>query len=263
VVRRALAVVPVTVALVRLRLSPARLVFVGCSAGQRWLFLVVAMCAARVAPWSSHYAIVAIVLGWRFRCSAFADRPRGDKAMVDQERITEGTEQPAGKAAKLGGQAIDRATTIAGQLAQKAGPVAGQAKDKTVEMAQKAAPVAGQARDKAVDMAHKAAPVAGQARDKAIDMAHKAGPVAAQARDKAVEIAHKAGPVAAQARDKAVEIAHKAGPVAAHGVETTARKLDELTHGKYSDQLKSISTRVEQMLAQNGRSAPSGDVSQD
>jgi hypothetical protein len=147
--------------------------------------------------------------------------------MVDQERITEGTEQPAGKAAKLGGQALDRATTIAGQLAQKAGPVAGQAKDKTVGMAQKAAPVAGQARDKAVD------------------------------------IAHKAGPVAAQARDKAIEIAHKAGPVAAHGVEITARKLDELTHGKYSDQLKSISTRIEHVLAQNGRSTSSSDVPQD
>ena len=112
-------------------------------------------------------------------------------------------------------------------------------------------------------MAHKAGPVAGQARDKAVEMAQKAAPVAGQARDKAVELAHKAAPVAAQARDKAVELAHRAGPVAAHGVETTARKLDELTHGKYADQLKSVSTMIEQVLAPNGRSKPGGDASQD
>jgi hypothetical protein len=147
--------------------------------------------------------------------------------MVDQERTTDGTEQPAAKAAKLGSQAKDRATAIAGELAHKAGPVAAQARDKTVEMA------------------------------------HKAGPVAAQARDKTVEMAHKAGPLVAQARDMAVELAHKAGPVAAQGVGTTTRKLDELTHGKYSDQLKSISTKVEHVLAPNGRSKPGSDVSQD
>jgi hypothetical protein len=165
--------------------------------------------------------------------------------MVDQELPTEGTEQPAAKAAKLGSQAKDRATAIAGDLAHKAGPVAAQARDKTVEMA------------------HKAGPVAAQARDKTVEMAHKAGPVAAQARDKTVEMAHKAGPLVAQARDMAVELAHKAGPVAAQGVGTTTRKLDELTHGKYSDQLKSISTKVEHVLAPNGRSKPGSDASQD
>ncbi|HEY3089164.1 MAG TPA: hypothetical protein VGJ59_14010 [Jatrophihabitantaceae bacterium] len=147
--------------------------------------------------------------------------------MVDQERTTEGTEQPAAKAAKLGSQAKDRATAIVGELAHKAGPVAAQARDKSVEMA------------------------------------HKAGPVAAQARDKTVEMAHKAGPLVAQARDMAVELAHKAGPVAAQGVGTTTRKLDELTHGKYSDQLKLISTKVEHVLAPNGRSKPGSDASQD
>jgi hypothetical protein len=147
--------------------------------------------------------------------------------MVDQERTTEGTEQPAAKAAKLGSQAKDRATAIVGELAHKAGPVAAQARDKSVEMAQ------------------------------------KAGPVAAQARDKTVEMAHKAGPLVAQARDMAVELAHKAGPVAAQGVGTTTRKLDELTHGKYSDQLKLISTKVEHVLAPNGRSKPGSDASQD
>jgi hypothetical protein len=185
------------------------------------------MCAAREAARSSHDAIVAIVLGWTAVLGISGDRPRGDNAMVDQERITDGANQPAGRAAKLGGQAKDKATTIANQVAQKA------------------------------------APVAGQARDKAVEMAHKAGPVAAQARDKTVKMAHKAAPVAAQARDMAIEIMHKAGPVAAHGVETTARKLDELTHGKYSDQLKSASTRIEQVLAPNGRSKPSGDASPD
>jgi hypothetical protein len=183
--------------------------------------------------------------------------------MVDQELPTEGTEQPAAKAAKLGSQAKDRATAIAGDLAHKAGPVAAQARDKTVEMAHKAGPVAAQARDKTVEMAHKAGPVAAQARDKTVEMAHKAGPVAAQARDKTVEMAHKAGPLVAQARDMAVELAHKAGPVAAQGVGTTTRKLDELTHGKYSDQLKSISTKVEHVLAPNGRSKPGSDASQD
>jgi len=245
VVGRALALVPVTVALVRLRFPPARLLFVGWPVGQHGRFLVAAVCAAREAARSSHDAIVAIVLGWCCGARHFWDRPRGDNAMVDQERITEHAEQPAGKAAKLGGQAKDKATTIANQMAHKAGPVAGQA------------------RDKAVEMAHKAGPVAAQARDKTAEIAHKAAPVAGQARDKAVEIAHKAGPVAAQARDKAVEIAHKAGPVAAHGVETTARKLDELTHGRYSDQLKSVSTMIEQVLAPNGRSKPSGDAPQD
>jgi hypothetical protein len=147
--------------------------------------------------------------------------------MVDQERPTKGTEQTAAKAAKLSSQAKDRATAIAGELAHKAGPVAAQARDKTVEVA------------------------------------HKAGPVAAQARDKTVEMAHKAGPLVAQARDMALELAHKAGPVAAQGVGTTTRKLDELTHGKYSDQLKSISTKVEHVLAPNGRSKPGSDASQD
>src|SRR5262249_33525453 len=202
VVRWALAVVPIAVALIRLRFPPTRLVFVGRSIGQRRPFLIVGVCAACEAARSIHDAIVASVIGWERGARHFrVDRPRGDNAMVDQERVTGPTDEKAGKAAKLGGQAFDKATAMAGQLAQKAGPVAGQARDRAVEMAQKAAPVAG------------------------------------QARDKAVEIAHKAAPVAAQARDKAVELAHTAGPVAAHGVETTARKLDELTHGKYSDQL--------------------------
>jgi replicative DNA helicase len=162
------------------------------------------------------------------RWSALWESAEGRHAMVDQERITERIEPQANKAAKLSGQAKDKATTIAGQVTQKAGPVAGQA------------------RDKAVAMAHKAAPVAGQARDKAVAMAHKAAPVAEQA------------------RQKAAELAHKAAPVAAHGVETTARKLDELTHGKYSDQLKSISTRLEHVLAGNGRSNPgAGGAQQD
>ena len=245
-VRWALAVVPIAVALIRLRFPPTRLVFVGRSIGQRRPFLIVGMCAACEAVRSIHDAIVASVIGWERGARHFrVDRPRGDNAMVDQERVTGPTDEQAGKAAKRGGQAFDKATAMAGQLAQKAGPVAGQARDRTVEMAHKAGPVAGQARDKAVEMAQKAAPVAGQARDKA------------------VEIAHKAAPVAAQARDKAVELAHRAGPVAAHGVETTARKLDELTHGKYADQLKSVSTMIEQVLAPNGRSKPGGDASQD
>lgn len=100
---------------------------------------------------------------------------------MDQQKITEQTGQLAGKAARVGGQAKERATVIAG------------------------------------------------------------------------EVAHRAGPIADQARTKAADLAHKAGPMAAHGVHTTASKLDQLTHGKYSDRIKSASATLEHLLDRGPR----------
>jgi hypothetical protein len=88
--------------------------------------------------------------------------------------------------------------------------------------------------------------------EQAGQLASKAAKVGGQAKDRATviagEVVHRAGPIAGQARTKAADLAHKAGPVAAHGVHTTASKLDQLTRGKYSDRIKSVSTTLEHLL---------------
>jgi hypothetical protein len=63
VVRRPLALVPVTLTLVGLRLPPALVPFVGWPVGQHRRFVLLATCAAREAGRSIHDAIVAIVIG--------------------------------------------------------------------------------------------------------------------------------------------------------------------------------------------------------
>jgi hypothetical protein len=88
--------------------------------------------------------------------------------------------------------------------------------------------------------------------EQAGQLASKAAKVGGQAKERATviagEVVHRAGPIAGQARTKATDLAHKAGPVAAHGVHTTASKLDQLTRGKYSDRIKSVSTTLEHLL---------------
>jgi hypothetical protein len=88
--------------------------------------------------------------------------------------------------------------------------------------------------------------------EQAGQLASKAAKMGGQAKERATviagEVAHRAGPIAGQARVKAVDLAHKAGPMAAHGVHTTATKLDQLTRGKYSDRIKSLSTTLEHLL---------------
>ena len=88
--------------------------------------------------------------------------------------------------------------------------------------------------------------------EQAGQLASKAAKVGGQAKERATviagEVVHRAGPMAGQARTKATDLAHKAGPVAAHGVHTTASKLDQLTRGKYSDRIKSVSTTLEHLL---------------
>lgn len=88
--------------------------------------------------------------------------------------------------------------------------------------------------------------------EQAGQLANKAAKVGGQAKDRATviagEVVHRAGPMAGQARTKAADLAHKAGPMAAHGVHTTASKLDQLTRGKYSDRIKSVSTTLEHLL---------------
>ncbi len=99
--------------------------------------------------------------------------------------------------------------------------------------------------EKTGQLASKAAQLGGQAKQRAT---HVAG-----------EVVSRAVPLAGQAKHKATELAHKAGPMAAHGVETTAAKLDQLTHGKYSGRIKSVSTTLEHLLDRggNGRAEPS------
>jgi hypothetical protein len=102
------------------------------------------------------------------------------------------------------------------------------------------------------DLAARASKLGEQAKEKAAEAAHRAGPLAEQAKEKAAEAIHRAAPYAAQAKEKATEAAHKAGTVAAHGVESTAGGLDKLTQGKYSDKIKSVSTKLEHLLDPNG-----------
>lgn len=80
---------------------------------------------------------------------------------------------------------------------------------------------------------------------KAGELADRAKKLGEQAAERASEFAQKARPVA-------VDMAHKAGPIAAHGVETTANKLDDVTHGKYSDRIKSVSSKIERVLDPEG-----------
>ncbi len=93
--------------------------------------------------------------------------------------------------------------------------------------------------------------------EKSGQLASKAAKVGGQAKERATvlagEVAHRAAPLAGQARSKATELAHKAAPIAAHGVETTAQKLDQLTHGKYSDRIKAVSTSLEHLLDRGSR----------
>lgn len=100
--------------------------------------------------------------------------------------------------------------------------------------------------------------------EQAGQLASKAAKVGGQARERATviagEVAHRAGPIAGQARTKAADLAHKAGPVAAHGVHTTASKLDQLTRGKYSDRIKSVSTTLEHLLDRGPRANGGADV---
>lgn len=80
----------------------------------------------------------------------------------------------------------------------------------------------------------KAAELAGQA-------AAAAGPLAAQAKERATVLAGQAaaaaGPIAEQARVKA-----------AQGVDVLAGNLDKLTGGKYSEQIHSVASKVEEVL---------------
>lgn len=95
--------------------------------------------------------------------------------------------------------------------------------------------------------------------EQAGQLANKAAKVGGQAKQRATviagEVAHRAGPIAGQARTKAVDLAHKAGPKAAHGVHATASKLDQLTHGKYSDRIKSVSSTLEHLLDRGSRNS--------
>jgi len=99
-------------------------------------------------------------------------------------------------------------------------------------------------------------------------LASKAVRLGGQAKEKATQVAgevvSRAAPIAGQARERATELAHKAGPIAAHGVETTADRLDHLTHGKYSDRIKKVSTTIEHLLdrGHDGTNGSSGGPDQ-
>jgi MT0933-like antitoxin protein len=76
----------------------------------------------------------------------------------------------------------------------------------------------------------KASELAGQA-------AQAAGPALEKAKDVAADLVVKAGPVI----DKAAELA-------AHGVSAAAEQIDKVTGGKYSDQISSVSAKIEGAL---------------
>ncbi|APU12731.1 MULTISPECIES: antitoxin [Actinoalloteichus] len=62
----------------------------------------------------------------------------------------------------------------------------------------------------------------------------------------------KAKELAAQAREKAGSVAEKAGDAAAKGVSVVADKADDVTGGKYTEKIESVSEKVEKVLDPDG-----------
>ena len=76
----------------------------------------------------------------------------------------------------------------------------------------------------------------------------KASELAGQAADAAGPLVDKAKEVAEQVAEKAAPIVEKAGELAAKGVSAAAEGIDKVTGGKYSDQISSVSTKIEDLL---------------
>jgi hypothetical protein len=111
--------------------------------------------------------------------------------------------------------------------------------------------------DKAAELAGQAAAAAGPLKEKASELAGQAaaaaGPLAAQAKERATVLAGQAaaaaGPIAEQARVKA-----------AQGVDVLAGNLDKLTGGKYSEQIHSVATKVEEALDGKPKPPPASET---
>ncbi len=115
----------------------------------------------------------------------------------------------------------------------------------------------GKLTDKAAELASQAAAAAEPLRQKATELAGQAaaaaGPLAAQARERATVLAGQAaaaaGPIAEQARVRA-----------AQGVDVLAGNLDKVTGGKYSQQIHSVASRVEEVLDGKAKPPAAGTV---
>lgn len=84
--------------------------------------------------------------------------------------------------------------------------------------------------------------------DKATELAGQAMAAAGPIVDKAQEIAGAAAEAAAPLKDRAEELVARAGEIAAQGVSAAAEGLDKVTGGKLSDQISSVSSRIEEVL---------------
>ncbi|MBV9844326.1 MAG: antitoxin [Kutzneria sp.] len=83
-----------------------------------------------------------------------------------------------------------------------------------------------------------------KAKELATDLAEKAGPLKDKAAEVAGELAEKAGPL----KDKAMPYVEQAGEAAAKGMDTAVSKLNEMTGGKFSDGVHTVSEKVENLL---------------
>ena len=99
--------------------------------------------------------------------------------------------------------------------------------------------------EKATELAGQAAAAAAPLKDKALEFAETAataaGPIANQAKDRVAELADRASELGA-------ELADRAGELGAKGVSAVAEGLDTVTRGKFSDQISSITSRIEDVL---------------
>ncbi|MDT4939844.1 MAG: hypothetical protein QOG80_3515 [Pseudonocardiales bacterium] len=88
----------------------------------------------------------------------------------------------------------------------------------------------------------------GKAAELAAQAAAVAGPIKTRATELAGAAAEAAVPMAAHAKERAVVIAERAGAIGAKGVSAAAEGIDKATGGRYSKQIASVTSRIEERI---------------
>jgi hypothetical protein len=76
----------------------------------------------------------------------------------------------------------------------------------------------------------------------------KATELAGQAAQAAGPALEKAKEVASDIAEKAAPLVEKAAELAAQGVSAAAEQIDKVTGGKYSEQISTVSSKIEEVL---------------
>jgi enoyl-CoA hydratase/carnithine racemase len=84
--------------------------------------------------------------------------------------------------------------------------------------------------------------------DKAKEMANDLADKAAPLRDKAAEVANDLADKAEPLREKAAPYLEQAGEAITKGADKAAAKMDELTGGKFSEGVRAVGDKVEELF---------------